>query len=165
MCHILANFLLAAALVSNLSFSHLRFLSGAVTQRQTRLKLQRKASITSRTRSECRYGLTSKAAETIIAPSATRTHSCTHTHTHTHTHRMDLIIVDTSGRHKQEAALFDEMQQVRCPKHAPINSASVAISCFQITARSISTTVHGCFSLPTLPSMHVLLADRERDSA
>ena len=27
-------------------------------------------------------------------------------------HRMDLIIVDTSGRHKQEAALFDEMKQV-----------------------------------------------------
>ncbi|KAJ9449076.1 Signal recognition particle 54 kDa protein 2 [Diplonema papillatum] len=26
---------------------------------------------------------------------------------------MDLIIVDTSGRHKQEAALFDEMEQIR----------------------------------------------------
>jgi len=26
--------------------------------------------------------------------------------------KMDLIIVDTSGRHKQEAALFDEMQQI-----------------------------------------------------
>ena len=25
----------------------------------------------------------------------------------------DLIIVDTSGRHKQEAALFEEMRQVR----------------------------------------------------
>ncbi len=27
--------------------------------------------------------------------------------------RHDLIIVDTSGRHKQEAALFEEMRQVR----------------------------------------------------
>lgn len=26
--------------------------------------------------------------------------------------RSDLIIVDTSGRHKQEAALFEEMRQV-----------------------------------------------------
>ena len=26
----------------------------------------------------------------------------------------DLIIVDTSGRHKQEEALFEEMRQVRC---------------------------------------------------
>ena len=26
--------------------------------------------------------------------------------------RYDLIVVDTSGRHRQEAALFEEMQQV-----------------------------------------------------
>ena len=26
----------------------------------------------------------------------------------------DLIIVDTSGRHKQEESLFEEMRQVRC---------------------------------------------------
>ena len=27
----------------------------------------------------------------------------------------DLIIVDTSGRHKQEESLFEEMRQVSCP--------------------------------------------------
>lgn len=26
--------------------------------------------------------------------------------------KFDMIIVDTSGRHKQESALFDEMQQM-----------------------------------------------------
>ena len=26
--------------------------------------------------------------------------------------RYDLVVVDTSGRHRQEAALFEEMQQV-----------------------------------------------------
>lgn len=34
----------------------------------------------------------------------------------------DIIIVDTSGRHKQEEALFEEMQQV----------AEVVVSFFQI---------------------------------
>jgi signal recognition particle GTPase len=34
--------------------------------------------------------------------------------------RHDLIIVDTSGRHKQEAALFEEMRQAR-PPHPALN--------------------------------------------
>ena len=32
----------------------------------------------------------------------------------------DLIIVDTSGRHKQEEALFEEMRQVRRPSPKPL---------------------------------------------
>ena len=33
--------------------------------------------------------------------------------------KRDLIIVDTSGRHKQQAELFEEMRQVRLPGTFP----------------------------------------------
>lgn len=41
--------------------------------------------------------------------------------------RRDVIIVDTSGRHRQEAALFEEMRQVcgPCMMPAPASSATV----------------------------------------
>ncbi len=40
----------------------------------------------------------------------------------------DLIIVDTSGRHKQSGALFEEMRQVLASPHPPTFTASSSVS-------------------------------------
>lgn len=50
----------------------------------------------------------------------------------------DLIIVDTSGRHKQEAALFEEMRQV--------SEATVCISLYD----SPTSCIHTYLPLNTL---------------
>lgn len=61
----------------------------------------------------------------------------------------DLIIVDTSGRHKQEAALFEEMRQVSSSSaccRATSKSGVCGLFCFQCTAPAVLGNMEECTS-------------------
>jgi hypothetical protein len=76
--------------------------------------------------------------------------------------KMDIIIVDTSGRHKQEAALLEEMAQVRCTlSTSPVTSAL----CPQLVRQSLSVapavTPAGWY--PPLAGIAPALAEHRED--
>ena len=53
----------------------------------------------------------------------------------------DLIVVDTSGRHKQEASLFEEMRQLA---EVTVSSAGV---CYHFKLRFCANNLHGLWTL------------------